>query len=237
MNQNVKKSYQKLTSHYVRDVDTKPYNAYLERPAMVEAMPPLKDKQVLDAGCAAGWYSQYMAEEGAVVTAVDFSPSMVEATRRRTETLNVTTFVHDISTQFPLASESLDVIVSSLTLHYIKDWEAVFKEFARLLKPGGTLLFSTHHPFMDYDRFDVENYYDVQLLKDQWTVNGERVPMEFYRRPLNQIINLTMDQFNLSRIIEPLPTEEFKHLSPQSYEKVRTTPNFIILKAEKPEAR
>ena len=45
-----------------------------------------------------------------------------------------------------LPDETFDVILSSLVLHYIRDLSGTFTEWARLLRPGGTMVFSTHHP-------------------------------------------------------------------------------------------
>ncbi|SFJ61623.1 Methyltransferase domain-containing protein [Halobacillus dabanensis] len=234
MIEEVKQAYNRLSTHYEFEVDTKPYNAYLERPAMIEQLPSLKGKKVLDAGCAAGWYSAYIAGEGAEVTAVDLSEAMIKATIRRTKNFNVKAFAHDLTSPLPFENESFDLIVSSLTLHYIKDWSKVFDEFARVLKPEGSLLFSTHHPFMDYINFPDNNYYEKQKLYDEWDVNGEKVPMSFYRRPLGEIIETVTDRFRLIQLIEPTPTEDFKRVHPKGYEKVAVKPNFLVIKSKKP---
>ncbi|MGP4061886.1 class I SAM-dependent methyltransferase [Halobacillus sp. H74] len=234
MKKNIYQSYEKLSSHYEFDVDTKPYNAYLERPEMVNHLPQLSGRQVLDAGCASGWYAAFMAKQGAEVTAIDLSDSMIEAAKRRTQGQNVHAFAHDLTRPLPFENNRFNVIISSLTLHYIKDWQPIFHEFHRILKPGGTFLFSTHHPFMDYENFSIADYYETQLLHDQWKVNGELVDMWFYRRPLNQITHYVNEYFLMKKLIEPLPTKEFKHIHPNGYEKVSTKPNFLIIKAEKP---
>ncbi|MGR9050987.1 class I SAM-dependent methyltransferase [Halobacillus faecis] len=234
MKKNVFHSYEHLSSHYEFDVDRKPYNAYLERPAMVNLLPELQGKKVLDAGCAAGWYARYMADHGADVTAIDLSPSMIAATQRRTGNARINAFVHDLMNPLPMNDESLDFIISSLTLHYIKDWKPIFQEFYRTLKPGGTFLFSTHHPFMDYMNHDVDTYYACQQLQEEWTVNGEKVPMTFYRRPLEEMISAVTDHFHFIQLSEPKPTPEFKEVHPDGFQKVSTKPNFMILKAKKP---
>ena len=74
-------SYEKMAEYYFEYVDTKPFNAYYERPATLSLLPSVTGKKVLDAGCAAGWYSEWLIEKGANVIALDFSPSMIEKHR------------------------------------------------------------------------------------------------------------------------------------------------------------
>jgi len=48
-------NYDAIADAYAAGVDSAPYNALYERPAMVEMLPPIENAAVLDAGCAAGW--------------------------------------------------------------------------------------------------------------------------------------------------------------------------------------
>jgi SAM-dependent methyltransferase len=47
-------AYERLASGYDREGETKPSNAYLERPATLSLLPDVDDERVLDAGCGAG---------------------------------------------------------------------------------------------------------------------------------------------------------------------------------------
>ncbi len=72
-----------ITEVYEKSVDTKGlfYIAY-ERPAMMEQLPvSLKDKWVLDARCAAGWYTEQLINQGANVAAIDIRPKVVAAAK------------------------------------------------------------------------------------------------------------------------------------------------------------
>lgn len=57
-------AYEKLADAYAAMVDTKPHNAYLERPATLSLLPNVKGKRVLDAGCGPGVYSEWLVKHG-----------------------------------------------------------------------------------------------------------------------------------------------------------------------------
>src|SRR5262245_28218720 len=76
-------AYEELSEAYASRIDTKPHNAYYERPATLSLLPDVKAKRVLDAGCGPGVYSEWLIEQGAEVTAIDASPKMIELAKQR----------------------------------------------------------------------------------------------------------------------------------------------------------
>lgn len=234
MNNRVKESYNQLANDYEHNVDTKSlFNTEYERPSMMKLLSTdLRNKKVLDAGCAAGWYTEQLIKLGADVTATDISPRMVEATKRRIGE-NAKVLCLDLEEKLPFEDESFDVIVSSLVLHYIKDWSKPFSEFRRILKPNGKLLFSVHHPFMDIKLSVNGDYFSTEFIIDQWEREGKLIEVPFYRRPLQEIINGTLAYFSLEKLIEPQPTKVFKKEDPEKYERLMKNAHFMIVKAVK----
>ncbi|WP_339272868.1 class I SAM-dependent methyltransferase [Paenibacillus sp. FSL K6-1330] len=241
MKEKVIEAYDKLAGDYERHVDSQSgHNAYYERPAMLKVLPAdMEQMTVLDAGCAAGWYTEQFIIRGARVTAVDLSPAMVEACKRRVGN-EATVFACDITEDLPFEDEAFDLIVSSLTLHYIEDWTPTFREFQRVLKPGGSLIFSVHHPFMDVKHFDRTDYFARELLTEVWN-KQESGPVEvtFYRRPIQEIINVTSSWFRIEQIVEPQPNLAHKD-NPEAaewvakwFDRLMTNPHFLIVKANK----
>ncbi|MFP4050847.1 MAG: class I SAM-dependent methyltransferase [Thermoplasmata archaeon] len=225
-------SYQEMAEYYYEKVDEKPFNAYYERPGLIELLPDVDGKKVLDAGCAAGWLTDWLVKHGADVTAVDFSPNMVEMTKKRVgDKAKVVQADLNEPLDF-LEDESIEIIISSLTLHYLKDWDRVMKEFSRILVDEGKLAFSVHHPFMDYSYFDVDDYFEIKLLQDEW---GEpKVKVEFYRRPLSEIIRpVTENGFVIEKITEPMPNDKFKEKNLEAYERLTKKPQFLFVRARK----
>ncbi len=227
-------SYQKMADYYFNSVDAKPYNADYERPGLVALLPEVKGKKVLDAGCAAGWYTGWLINEGAEVTAVDFSPNMIEMTKKRVGDKGKV-IQKDLNEPLDfLEDDSLDIVISSLTLHYLKDWDPVMKEFNRVLVDKGHLIFSVHHPFMDYSYFGCDDYFEVKLLTDEWNTPDGKVEVQFYRRPLCEIIRPVVENdFLIERITEPMPTEIFKEKHAKDYERLTKEPQFLFVRARK----
>lgn len=228
------KSYEEMAEYYLKYVDTKPFNAYYERPATLSLLPDVKDKKVLDAGCAAGWYTKWLLEKDASVIALDFSPSMIEMTKKRVGN-KAEVIRADLNDPLNfIKDESIDIVLSSLTLHYIKNWEVVMSEFYRILKKSGYFVFSVHHPFMDFTEFNKDNYFLTELLDDEWETNKGKVKVQFYRRPLSEIITPVIDAgFTIEKLLEPMPIEQFKIEQPEAYDRLTQKPQFIFFRTRK----
>ncbi|HLM66000.1 MAG TPA: class I SAM-dependent methyltransferase [Longimicrobium sp.] len=229
MNSEREFSYDEVADAYAARVETAPYNALYERPAMLALLPPLEGRRVLDAGCGSGIYAQLLAERGARITGIDESAAMVEHARRRLAGRGVELRVADLRAPLPFADGSFDGIVSALVLHYLRDWSAPLAELRRVLRPDGWLAFSTHHPAAEVQLFEPERYLDVEQVEDDW---GDVGTVRFYRRPLSRIVNDLADAgFAIERMEEPLPTDAFRQLKPEAYARMLRQPNFLLIRA------
>jgi SAM-dependent methyltransferase len=222
-------SYDAIADAYAAKVIDAPYNAHFERPAMLDLLPPVDGLQLLDAGCGSGIYAELLMDRGARVTAIDGSAMMLEHARRRLAGRGVELRVADLRAPLPFADGSFDGIVSALVLHYLRDWSPTLAEFRRVLRPGGWLAFSTHHPVAEALFFKPARYLDVELLDDEWDGVGT---VRFYRRPLSRIVNDLADAgFAIERMEEPLPTETFRQRKPEAYEQLLRQPQFLLIRA------
>ncbi|WP_410767463.1 class I SAM-dependent methyltransferase [Haloferax sp. DFSO60] len=229
----VEGAYDKLAQTYEAQEDD-PYCTDLEFPAMTELIPDIAGKRILDAGCGHGRYAEWLVEQGADVVAVDQNAKMLEQARRR---IGDRAEIHrgDITQPLEFADGSdFDGVVCGLALHYIEDWREAFTEFARVLRPGGFLVFSAQHPVDEYIAFDAENYFEIEQEVMTWLASGEEVDVPFYRRPFSEVINPLIETgFKLDELVEPKPTEAFKEKKPESYEKRLKYPTFLCVRAAK----
>jgi ubiquinone/menaquinone biosynthesis C-methylase UbiE len=228
-------AYEILAEAYASVVETKPHNAYYERPATLSLLPEVKGKRVLDAACGPGIYAEWLLSRGAEVVAIDASPKMIELARRR---LGKTADIRQADLAKPLtflSDESFDVVLSSLTLHYIRDWRITFGEFYRVLRPGGSFVLSVGHPFFDYTYFKSEKYFETELVGSEWKgFDGVKVYMPTFRRSLEETLNPLIEAgFHIERILEPRPTEEFRAADPEDYEELLQRPSFLCIRARK----
>lgn len=235
MNNRTAETFDKLAYTYEFDIeDSSPYNTLYERPAMMSQLPEdLSGMKVLDAGCSAGWYAEQLVNRGAEVTGIDISYEMVQAAKRKLGN-RATLFQHDLSKTLPFKEDTFDIVNSSLTIHYIKDWSQLFSEIKRVLKPGGVFLFSIQHPFTDYLIFKHKDYFDIEWVSGTWKKPNITIDVGFYRRPLQEMISVTNKYFQLEDLIEPQPHPDMETDYPKTYQKLMTNPAFLIIKAKSP---
>lgn len=224
-------SYDEIADAYAAGVETAPYNALYEGPAMLAMLPPVDGRDVLDAGCGSGRYCGLLLDRGARVAGVDGSAAMVEHARQRLAGRAVDLRVADLRNPLPFPDASFDGVVSALVLHYLRDWSVPFAEFRRVLRPGGWLLFSTGHPAADAAHYKPARYLEVTAQEDVMKWAGR---VRFYRRPLSRIVNdLAQAGFVIQRMEEPEPTDAFRALKPEAYARILRQPEFIFFLARR----
>lgn len=234
-----KRAYATFAERYDRAAVTKPHNALYERPASLELVGDVAGLDVLDAGCGSGIVSQILANEGARVRAFDVTPEMVELARKRCEGLDVeireADFTHPLDW---MPDASVDRVLCSLALDYVEQLETVFREFARITRAGGLLVFSMSHPmrdWMDSSTHGGNPYFETNRWGTHWTGFGRPYPyVESYRRPLQDILNpLTASGWCLDRFVEPLPAPEMKTTDARHFAELSHMPGFICVRARK----
>ena len=134
-----------------------------------------------------------------------------------------------------LTDQSFDLVVASLSMHYIQNWYPVFKEFHRVLRSGGWVIFSTHNPLLDFSDSPTKNYYQTELIETSWNLCGNPFHVRYYRRPFNEILTPVLSAgFRLDKVTEPLPVPKAKEVDAELYEFFCSNPCFLFIRAQKP---
>ena len=111
----------------------------------IDSQVHLAGKKVLDVGCGGGLLSEAMALRGADVTGIDLGEANLNTAKLHALETGVSVnyqciAVEELAEQHP---ESFDVVTCLEMLEHVPDPESIIKACQKLLKPGGTAVFST----------------------------------------------------------------------------------------------
>lgn len=206
-------------------------------------LPNFKNKRVLDLGCGYGWHCRYAAEKGAKeVIGIDASVKMIGQAKKMTDSdvieyqvLNMMD-IGELNGQF-------DVIISSLAIHYIKDYSKLVKLVNNKLNDNGSFIMSVEHPVFTAQGkeewvkdqngknlyWPVDRYFDESKRQTDFLGYG----IKKYHRTIMTYVNTLIDHgFMIDRIIEPTPTEEMIKTVPGMKDEIRR-PMMLIIAATK----
>ena len=112
-------------------------NDTLWRVATVKAIAPKPGELLLDLAAGTGTSSATFAKAGADVTAVDFSPGMIEVGEKKHPDID---FVLADVSALPFPDNHFDIVTISFGLRNVEEPKLALAEMFRVLKPGGRLV-------------------------------------------------------------------------------------------------
>ena len=120
-----------------------PHNALmeLEQEAVLSMLPDVAGSTVVDAGCGTGRYLRLLRARGATAFGVDLSPAMLTRAHAGGAAVARGNFC-----ALPIRPASVDAVVCGLALGDVPRLEIALSEMARMLRPGGDLVYSVVHP-------------------------------------------------------------------------------------------
>lgn len=228
--------YDRFASAYTTETDASLVNAHYERPAILSLAGDVTGRRILDAGCGSGPLFGALRDRGALVAGVDKSAAMLELARRRLGP-GADLRVADLAASLPFGDGTFDDVVASLVLHYLEDWGPTLAEFRRVLVPGGRLIVAVDHPFSVYylrrtHGQDV-NYFETRQWTFEWTMDGQKMPMRFWNRPLHAMTAaFTSAGFRIAVVSEPLPEETGRDADPEGFRMLSSNPCFLFFVLE-----
>jgi hypothetical protein len=100
-----------------------------------------------------------------------------------------------------------------------------------VLRRGGHLVLSTHHPHEDWRRLG-GSYFAVELVEEVWKGDWD---VRYWRQPLSSSCTEFFEAgFLIERIVEPQPGHDMAALFPATHEKLSKHPSFIMFKLLRP---
>ncbi len=220
-------------------------NELIEIPQLFELIENVENLSILDLGCGTGGHDRKLIEMGArKVVGIDLSNNMINEAIKNNSSDKIKYKVMSMN-DIDKLDEKFDMIVSSLAMHYIADYDGLCKKVYNLLNNGGRFIFSYGHPMdscailSDYsDNFVIINDKKYFLISDynnegkrvsHWFVDG----VETYHRNMSHLVNGLIDAgFKLERMKESYATDEVIKLKPK-YKEQNDHSYYVYFKCKK----
>ncbi|MFH1802027.1 MAG: class I SAM-dependent methyltransferase [archaeon] len=220
------------------------YNEFLEMPTMLELLGRIKGKKILDFGCGSGIYAEILTKKGAKVKGFDISKQMLAIAKQKNPELDLR---HGSGYKIPF-KEKFDIVISSLVVHYLNDWNKMLKEIKRVLKRGGLFILSTGNPVTEIaDTMKVKDkkykvvgdYFKERTISANWEnvkcADGKikTVKIRSHHITYETLLNtLIKNGFEIMQYKDCKPSTKSKRYFPEEYEKYTKYPLVLAIKTK-----
>lgn len=208
-----------------------------------QMLPELEGKEMLDLGCGYGWHCRHAIEQGArSVVGIDISEKMLDKARKINNLPGIE-YIRKPVEEVECADNKFDIVLSSLTFHYIESFETICENVFRWLKPGGNFIFSVEHPVFTAAGKQ-EWIYDPDGNRDHWPVDnyfyegrreaiflGEKI-IKYHHTLTGYLNGLLKQGFIIKEIIEPQPQPDMINRFGEMKDEMRR-PMMLLISAVK----
>lgn len=169
-------------------------------------------KKILELGAGAAAASRWLRREGARPVAMDLSGGMLRHAREAADRSGVgVPLVQADAMALPFAADSFDIVCTAFgAIPFVADSGAAMREVARVLRPGGSWVFSVTHPmrwiFWDEpgeDGLVARNSYFDRSPYVERDDDGTVTYLEQHRTLGDRVRELVAAGFVLRDLIEP----------------------------------
>jgi SAM-dependent methyltransferase len=206
----------------------------------------VRGQAILELGCGGGQCAIAFARQGADVAALDLSDAQLTYARQLAaqEQVAVEFVQGTVEDLHVFGAASRDILFSAYAFQYVADMPRCLAECARVLRPGGRLVFSLDHPFRDcfFDAedddmavFPVRSYFDRAPLHWHWDGDAALAMTSHHHTIAEWVDMLAAVGFRLLRLLEPAPPEALLDEiwpSDDALAALRLIPQTIIFVAE-----
>lgn len=207
--------------------------------ALLELFGPPQGRRVLDLACGHGRVAREVAGLGAAVVGVDLSAALLDKARGQEDASPLgIRYVHaDAATVPELDDDSFDAVLCNFGLADIDDLNGALATVRRVLKPGGSFIFSILHPCFAGDTTVAGTWPSHGRYHDEgfWTADSEyatlRRQVGANHRMLSTYVNsLSRHGLPITAMNEPSPPQEWH--TDERREAARL-PVFLVARCEK----